>query len=106
VSGQSPAPSHGGTAREGKFPRARRPEKKERIAGEALALKRVIPVERRERVIAIWLGSTGNRRNPMSMEGGSLRAVADRQPPERRRAEPDQRDVSSVQGCRPPHPRR
>ena len=24
-----------------------------------------MPVERRERVIAIWLGSTGNGRNPM-----------------------------------------
>jgi hypothetical protein len=26
----------------------------------------VMPVERRERVIAIWLGSTGNGRNPIS----------------------------------------
>ena len=25
----------------------------------------VMPVERRKRAIAIWLGSTGNRRNPM-----------------------------------------
>src|ERR1700726_2943305 len=30
-----------------------------------VALKRVMPVEQRERVIAIWLGSTGNGRNPM-----------------------------------------
>src|SRR5207342_395595 len=27
--------------------------------------RRAMPVERRERVIAIWLGSTGNGRNPM-----------------------------------------
>jgi hypothetical protein len=30
-----------------------------------VALKRGMPVERRERVIAIWLGSIGNGRNPM-----------------------------------------
>jgi len=36
----------------------------------------VMLVERRERAIAIWLGSTGNERNRCSMEGGSLRAVA------------------------------
>jgi hypothetical protein len=29
----------------------------------------VMPVERRERAIAIWLGSTGNGRNPMSNGG-------------------------------------
>ena len=36
----------------------------------------VMPVERRGRVIAVELGSTGNGRSPNSMEGGSLRAVA------------------------------
>ena len=35
----------------------------------------VMPVERREQAIAIGLGSTGNGRNLMLMEGGSLHAV-------------------------------
>src|SRR5438552_17440269 len=36
----------------------------------------VMPAERRERAIAIWLGSTGNGKNPMFNGSGSLRAVA------------------------------
>ena len=36
----------------------------------------VMPVERREQAIAIWLGSTGKGGTRCSMEGGSLRAVA------------------------------
>ena len=36
----------------------------------------VMPEERREQVIAIWIGSTGNGRTRCSMEGGSPRAVA------------------------------
>jgi hypothetical protein len=38
---------------------------RENLDGDAKGKGGVMAVERRERVIAIWLGSTGNGRNPM-----------------------------------------